>query len=105
MRWDFADVDRPEGSADGGEILGVANFLVSKKLRPGIVWRVAELVGEIAWCVPPASGLRRILPQKRKAGIGVAIGDHVTGDDANARASSRTLRGPSSSVNHSSPIT
>ena len=101
MRRGFADVDRPEGAADGGEILRVANFLVSKKLRPGTVGRVAEVVGQLARRVPPACGLRRILPQKGKAGIGMAIGDHVAGDDARARASSRTLRGPSSPGDHS----
>ena len=103
MRRDFADIDRPEGAADGGEVLRVADLLVAKKLRPGAVRRVAEVVGQLAGRVPPAGGLRRILPQKGKAGIGVAIGDHVAGDDANARASSRTLRGPSSSGDHSSP--
>ena len=103
MRRDFADIDRPESAADGGEVLRVTDFFVSKKLRPSAVRRVAEVVGQLARLVPPAGGLRRILPQKGKAGIGVAIGDHVAGDDANARASSRTLRGPSSSGDHSSP--
>ena len=62
MRRDFADVDRPEGAADCGEFLRVADFLVSKKLRPGAVLRVAEVVGQLARRVPPASGLRRIVP-------------------------------------------
>ena len=105
MRRGFADVDRPEGAADGGEVLRIADFLVANKLRPGAVRRVAEVVGQIAGRVPPAGGLRGILPQKGKAGIGVAIGDHVAGDDANARARSRTLRGPSSPGDHSWPST
>ena len=100
MRRDFADIDRPEGAADGREFLRVADFLVSKKLCPGAVRRVAEVVCQLARRVPPAGGLRRILPQKGKAGISVAIGDHVAGDDANARARSRTLRGLSSPGDH-----
>ena len=76
---------------------------MAEELRPGTIRRVAEVVGQLARSVPPAGGLQRILPQKGKAGIGVAVGDHVAGDDANARASSRTLRGPSSPGDHPSP--
>ncbi len=57
MRRDFADFDRPEGAADGGEIPRVPDFLVSKKLCPSAVRRVAEVVGQFPRRVPPASGL------------------------------------------------
>jgi len=57
MRRDFADFDRPEGAADGGDIPRVPDFLVSKKLCPSAVRRVAEVVGQFPRRVPPASGL------------------------------------------------
>ena len=58
MRREFADVDGPERTADGREILRVADFLVAKELSPGAVRRVAEIVGQFALRVPPAGGLR-----------------------------------------------
>ena len=96
MRRDFADVDGPERAANGGDVLWVMDLLVAEELRPSTIRGIAEIMGRFAGCVPASGGLRRVLPQKGKAGIGVAVGDHVAGDGASVRASSRTRFGASS---------
>ena len=57
-RWRLADVDGPQGTANGDKILRIGNFLVPEKLSPGAVGGIAEIVGQFTVSIPSAGGLR-----------------------------------------------
>ena len=82
--WSCADVYGPHDTANSEKILRILDFLVTKEFGPGTVGGIAEAVGQVARRVPPAGGLRRILPQVRETPVGVAKCNHVAGDDIRA---------------------
>ena len=68
QRWWLADVDGPQRTANGGQILWVGNFLMPEKLGPGTVGGITEIVGQLTDSISSASRLRYVLLQKRESG-------------------------------------
>ncbi len=55
--WRISNVNGPHCTANGGEILRIDNFLVSKKLGPGTIRGITEIVGQLTCSIPSAGGL------------------------------------------------
>ena len=56
--WRLTDVDGPQCTANGEEILRIGNFFMAEKLGPGAVGGIAEIVGQLTGSIPSAGGLR-----------------------------------------------
>src|SRR5204863_9169979 len=89
-----------------GDVLRIADLLVTEELRPRSVGRIGKVLdGSFALRMPAAGRLRRGLPEERPAGIRVAEQDHVAGEATSERASSRTSRASAESGSQALPST
>lgn len=99
----LTDLHGPKCAANGEDIPWIVDLFVAQELCPRAIRCIAEVVGQLVRSIPSTSGLRRIFAQEGKTRIRVSECDHVTGDEASARESSRTRLGPSSSGVQLSP--
>jgi len=88
-------LDRPQRPPYVLQFRGAGDALVTQKLGPGARRGVGEVVHRPFTLAVPAS--RRLIggfPKKREPLVAVAVQDHVAGEAARDRASSRTREGP-----------
>ena len=52
--WRLSNFNGPHCSANGEEILRIDNFLVSKKLGPGTIGGITEIVVQLTCSIPSA---------------------------------------------------
>jgi len=77
---------------------------MAKKLGPGSVWRICQVMRwPLPRPVPPSGRLIVVLPEKREARRGVTVKGHVAREPVSAQARARTCCGPGSSGFHSPP--
>lgn len=97
--WNLYRPDRPLNTA---EFFKSRYTLMAKKLGPGSVRRICQIMRwTLPWPVPPSGRLIICLPEKRETRRGVTVKDHVAGEPVSAQARARTCCGPGSPGFHS----
>jgi len=96
--------DRPQGSRDAFQILGVGDVLVPQEFSPGAIGRVSQVMGRtLALCMPACRSLVRCLPQEASPRVRVPKASPHAADPAPTSHAARSRTRPTSSPSGSNP--